>query len=278
MEPAKFEVFVNPGQTVTKYLTITSRISQPTTFKITEEDFVGTDDPDSPLQLLGDERGPYSLKDFIIPEIPEFTLKYGERISLPIYVSVPQNTSPKGFYGAIIVATKPSGSGAAVEQSTRVVSRLGALFLVRVNGEAKESGQLIAFNLLGGSGNVLGSSPSGFEVVFKNDGNVHLVPHGLVRVTNLFGSKIGSVPVDAYFSLPDSTRTRDVTWKNPPFMIGRYSATLDFYKGYKNENEIRTLAFWVLPWKIVAPIFVAIVLIVSLLYYIITRFEFRRKK
>src|SRR3989339_1232976 len=66
VEPGKTEIFINPGETVTKNITITNRIDKTVKFKLTTEDMTGTDDPQSPIQLLGDERGPYSLKDLII--------------------------------------------------------------------------------------------------------------------------------------------------------------------------------------------------------------------
>src|SRR5690349_20994388 len=64
IEPSKFEVFLNPGESVTKTLNITNRIPQTVEFTVTAEDFRGSDNPNQPVVLLGDERGPYSLKNF----------------------------------------------------------------------------------------------------------------------------------------------------------------------------------------------------------------------
>src|SRR5680860_544385 len=103
VEPGKTEIFINPGETITKNIVITNRIGKNVTFELTTEDMVGTDDSLSPIRLLGGEEGPYSLKNFIKPEITEFSLDLGERISIPIEISIPIDAEPRGYYGAIIV-------------------------------------------------------------------------------------------------------------------------------------------------------------------------------
>ena len=118
--------------------------------------------------------------------------------------------------------------------------------------------------------------PEGFEIAFKNSGNVHLVPYGTISIRNLFGTTVKTLPVDAYFVLPDSIRYREVKW-DEGFSIGRYTANLSLNKGYATEYENDKLAFWVLPWKILLIIFIGILLIVAILYYFLTRFELRKK-
>jgi hypothetical protein len=280
VEPGKTEIFVNPGETVTKNITITNRINKTVKFKLTTEDMTGTDDPQSPIQLLGDERGPYSMKDFIIPEISEFSLELGERIVIPVTISAPIDSEPRGYYGALIVSNEPEVMGEEQSKETegkaRLISRIGSLFLLRINGEGKESGSLEDFKIIGPSKKFYENRPSGFEISFKNDGNVHLVPHGMVTINNIFGKEIGKIPVDAYFSLPDSIRFREVMWSEGSG-LGRYTANLSLYPGYGNTNQDSSLAFWIIPWKILVAIFVGLIVLISIIYYIFTRFEIKKK-
>jgi len=280
VEPGKTEIFVNPGETVTKYITITNRIGKNVKFKLTTEDMTGTDNPQSPIRLMGDERGPYSLKDLIIPEINEFSLELGEKIVIPVTISVPIDAEPRGFYGALIVSNEPEILGesqsAETEGKARLVSRIGSLFLLRINGEGKESGTLEDFKIIGPSKVFYEKRPQGFEILFKNDGNVHLVPHGMITIKNLLGKEVGAIPVDAYFSLPDSIRYREVIWDSGTG-LGRYTANLSLYPGYGNDNQVDSISFWIIPWKILLITFLCLVVFVSFVYYILTRFEIKKK-
>lgn len=281
VEPGKTEIFVNPGDSVTKNITITNRIGKTVKFKLTTEDMVGTNDSTSPIKLLGDEVGPYSVKNFIEPEINEFSLDLGEKITIPVKVSIPLDAEPRGYYGALIVSNEPEILGG--EQSTEtegkalLVSRIGSLFLLRINGEGKEAGNLEDFKIIGPKKTFYEKRPNGFEISFKNTGNVHLVPHGKITIKNILGKNVGEIPVDAYFSLPDSIRYREVLWGEGTG-LGRYTANLSLYPGFGNKNQEVSISFWIIPWKILVTTFVGLVIFISLVYYVLTRFELKKKK
>ena len=280
VEPGKTEIFLDPGENLIKNVSVINRVNKTVRFKLTTEDFIGTNDANQPVMLLGDTNGPYSLKDFIIPEITEFSLEFGEKITIPVTVSVPANAEPIGHYGALIISNDPDkleGEAAKeTEGKTRIVSRIGSLFLLRINGEGKEEGKIENFKTIGPKKMFYSARPSGFEIAFKNTGNVHLVPYGTITIKNIFNQVIKTMPVDAYFVLPDSIRYREVNWEKG-FNLGRYTANLSLYKGYNNEFEEVRFAFWIVPWKILVPIFASIVLIITIFYYVLTRFELRKK-
>jgi len=281
VEPGKTEIFLNKGESIVKNITVTNRIDKTMNFKLSTEDLVGTNDQKQPIILMGDEVGPYSLKNLIKPEITEFSLNFGEKIIIPVTVSIPLDAEPRGYYGALIVSNEPElmslSSGSETEGKTRIISRIGSLFLVKINGEGKEEGRLENFKISGPGKSVYESKPESFEIAYKNSGNVHLVPYGKITIKNIMGRKISEVPVDAYFVLPDSIRYREVLWQEGGFLFGRYTASLSLYKGYGNEYEQDKIAFWVLPWKILVPIFIGLILLTSFIYYVLTRFELRKK-
>jgi len=281
VEPGKTEIFANPGETVTKSISITSRIGKTVKFKLTTEDMVGTNDVDSPIKLLGDEKGPYSIRDLIIPEVNEFSLEPGEKIVIPVTVTIPLDAEPQGYYGALIVSNEPeiinNDNVKDTEGQARLISRIGSLFFLRINGEGKEGGNIENFKVIGPAKPFYESRPSGFEISFKNTGNVHLVPHGKIVIKNILGKDVGEINVDAYFSLPDSIRYREVLW-GAGTGLGRYTANLSLFPGYGNENQEASVSFWIIPWKILAATFVGLVILISLIYYILTRFELKKKK
>jgi hypothetical protein len=280
VEPGKTEIFLNPGESVTKYITITNRIDKTVKFKLTTEDMIGTDDPLTPIKLLGDERGPYSLKDLIIPEINDFSLDLGEKITIPVTISVPIDAEPRGYYGALIVSNEPDvlspGQSSETEGQARLISRIGSLFLLRINGEGQEAGALESFKVSGPSKLFYSERPNGFEILFKNTGNVHLVPYGKIIIRNFLGKDVGEIPVDAYFSLPNSIRSREVLWEAGTG-LGRYTAHLSLFPGFGNTNNEADVSFWIIPWKILIITFVGLLIVISLVYYVLTRFELKKK-
>ena len=279
LEPGKVEIFANPGESITKSITVTNRASSRVSFKVEVEDFVGSNDQDKPVVLLGSEKSPYSFKDNVIPEITAFSLESNTNITIPIKINIPADAQPGGFYTSVLVSNEPSvdsgGQSIAVEGKTKIISRVGTLFFIRVNGVAKESGSLDDLRIISPTTD----NPNyKFNILFKNDGNVHLVPYGWITVTDLFGKVIGKVPVDAYFAMPQSIRYREVDW-SAPFLFGRFKASVELNRGYgSNLIDTKTVTFWVIPWKI-AVITLTVLIIIFLAFYLFFRkFKFVAKE
>jgi len=73
--------------------------------------------------------------------------------------------------------------------------------------------------------------PIKFQLIFENNGRIHLAPYGIIEIYNMMGKKIDEVEVDPWFSMPDSLRFREVTW-NRKFLFGRYVAKTSINRGY----------------------------------------------
>ncbi len=278
LEPGKMEVFLNPGESVVKYISITSRIKDKTKFKVATEDFVGSREEKSTVILLGNEKSPYSFRDNLIPSATNFTLGFGDHIVLPVTISVPYNAAPGGYYASVIVSNEPQvREDAAQAPGARLISRVGVLFFIRVNGQAHEEGYVEDFRVKEPH-IIYPSAPDNFEILFNNVGSVHLAPFGIIHITNTLGNAVAELPVDAYFAMPDSLRYRTVEWRDQGFRFGRYKATLELHKGYGDQIETKTVAFWVIPWMIVVPVVVGLFIIVFIIFFFLSMFELRRKK
>lgn len=282
LEPTKNEVLVDPGTSAIRRLAVTNRTERTVTFTIDIEDIVGSDDPSSQVKLLGDERGPYSLRDFLYPAVREFTLRTGERITIPITVAVPEDIEPRGYYGAIIVSAKDQETegtnSVEVGGVTKLVTRVGSLFLVRVNGEVTEESSLEVFKPTGPWTPLYTKHPSAFEIGVKNTGNVHLVHYGAITIKNILGKEVQQLPVNAFFTLPDAMRYREIQWPDS-FAFGRYTAELTLYKGFDDPEtnaHVQKVAFWVIPWNIVIPTILVLVVIVLLVRFFKKNFKIER--
>jgi hypothetical protein len=281
LEPAKQEVFLNPGESVTNTIYITDRVHNDTTFSVSIQDFKGTDDPNAPVAIVNPgDKAPQSGKDFLSVPMQKFTLSFGQRIAIPVTISVPANASPGGYYAAVLVSNEPSvtaSDNSTVLNSTRIISRLGTLFFVRVNGPANPKGQLQDFRVNAPTNKwVYGSGPFSFEILFNNTGNIYLTPYGTVTIKNSLGKTIEVLPVDAYYSLPQSVRYREVFW-NQAALFGRYTATLELHRGYGEAVDTHTLVLWVIPWKFLIIAFVIIFAVVFAIIFFLRKFEIKLK-
>jgi hypothetical protein len=281
LEPGKAEIFLNPGDTVTRTVYVTDRVPGSTTFKIGVEDIKGTTDPEQPVLILDGQTGPYSGKTFIVPAINQVTLTFGQRITIPVTITIPLDAPPGDYDSSVLVSNEPSvmgtgGSDTSASGSLRVISRLGTLIFIRVNGQAKESGNLDDLRIKGPSQLFYDHGPLTFQILFNNDGNVHLVPYGTLTIKNMMGQVVDQLPVDAYFSLPDSIRYREITW-NRTTLLGRYTATVHLERGYGGLSDDKTIAFWVLPWKILGGIFAGIFILLLIVVVFVRTFEISRK-
>lgn len=274
--PGRSEIRLEPGQSFVQEITVTNRISDNREFKLEIEDITGTADAAQPVVLLGEETGPYSVKEIIsIPEM-SFTLDLGERARIPVTVTVPQNAAPGGYYGSILVSTVQSSETTdATTPRSPIIARVGSLFFVTVAGEVLREGEAKSITTLDGK-SVYQSGPIEFAVLYENTGTVHTNPYGEISITNMFGEEVGFVELEPWFVLPKSLRSREVSWDRE-FLFGKYTATARINRGYDDlVDEVET-TFWVLPWNLVAITFAVLFVFIFLIRFISKNFEFKRK-
>ena len=278
--PAKTELFLKRGEKVTKSLSVVNRTDREQIFTVEIEDFTGSRDLKQSVVLLGNDRSPYSLKDYIKPEQNSFKLKSKQRGVIDVVISIPNDAEPGGHYGSVLVSSAPSSQeGDEIDNKTRTISRIGALYFVRVEGKVKEDAKLTDFRMENSKA-FYEKGPFNFELLFENNSSVHLTPNGKVEVKNMIGRKVKELEVSPFFSLPDSLRASVVSWDSS-FAFGRYTATATINRGYRESPDVvdvQTVTFWVLPWKIVVGFGLAIIIVAFILRRLVGSFEIKRKK
>lgn len=276
--PGRAEIEVKPGQTITYEISVSNRISDDRTFNLVVEDMVGSPDGESAVTLLGDAVGPHTVRDFIKLPKNSFNLKLGERARIPVTISIPPDAEPGGYYGSVLVSTirstSEAGNGGTSAQSP-VIARIGTLFFITVPGEVKKDGRFTDF-LLVNNQTWFEKGPIKMNLVFENNGSVHLNPYGEIRVKNFFGEEVGMTELEPWFVLPESVRSRPVDFDRE-LLLGRYVATAYVNRGYDDVVDEKTVVFWVMPWKIVAGTFLIIFAVIFAITAFFRRFELKRK-
>ncbi len=277
--PGKTELWMDKGDKYTKELLISNRSGQKKLFQIKVEDFRGSRGEDQTVQFMGDQKGPFSLKDYVHPEITEIILNHGQRLRLPVQIDVSETAEPGGLYGAVLVsAINIDGDTPDLDQdkaagSTKIVTRLASLFFVRIKGNVLENSYMKDFKT---GKRFYESGPISFAMLYENNGSVHESPYGIVEIKNMLGRKIDEIQVDPWFVMPDSLRTRELKWERS-LLFGKYTAVASVNRGYQNIIDKKSYDFWVVPWKILGVVIVITALLIWLFIWIIGHFEIKKR-
>ncbi len=275
--PGRREVTVEPGKSVTVDISVANRVSDDRVFELAVEDVTGTSDGSQAVELLGDQVGPYTVKDYISFPKNTFTLDLGERARLPVTISIPPDAEPGGYYGAVLVSTIQMNEEGITEATTRspIVARVGTLFFITVPGVVEVSGETKELSI-DKEKMWYQSGPISFNLLYENQGSVHLNPYGEIRIANTFGEEVGFIELEPWFALPKSLRNREITWDRE-VLFGRYKATAFVNRGYDDIIDERSVVFWVLPWKAVGGTFLVVFILVFCFRLFFRTFEFKRK-
>ncbi len=269
---------VNPGQTVTSKILIRDVAKTDLIITGQANDFVAEGETGTPKVILDNNTpDPYSMKDWVAP-IASLTLKPQQIQTMTITLNVPANASPGGHYGVIrFTGTPPSLNGQGVSLSASV----GSLFLVTVSGKITDQLSVTEFsvNKAGKTGHLFQSGPLNFVERINNTGNVHEEPTGLVTITDMFGRKLATLPINQSQNniLPASIRKFNEDLNSSVIgnkhLFGHYTAKLSLTYGASQKTVNASLSFWVIPYKLVAIVIAAIIILFFALRYGIKRYN-----
>lgn len=275
ISPVNLELKLSKGEKNIQNMTIVNRLGRTVKFKIEKEDFAGSDDPEKSTVFFGDESsGVTSAKDWIMPEINEITLNHGDRLTLPVSISVPQTATAGSHYGAIFVSVE-SDSSSDGKDKVKLISRVGLLLLMNIPGDNRESGNISEFST---NKKFYKSGPVGFSTIFQNTGNVYERVKGEVSIRNILGDEVGHISLKEWVVLSNSSRKQTGEWDNK-WLLGRYTAHLTVFYGLggnlKAENET---VFYAFPWHVAILVILIFVVIYYLIRYLGSKFEIKRKE
>jgi len=266
--PPSFELFANPGESVSDKIRVRNDSGIAQTYHVVVEDFKAVGEEGS-IDLVTEDQSNmgYSLAKWVVPEPKTFSLDAHEEKEIPFTINVPKNAEPGGHYASVLVnmggETKVSGGAA-------VTSRVGSLILLRVSGNVQEDARVESFAAAKG---YYEKGPVDFELRVKNNGNNHIRPKGTIVITNIFGQKVTEVELNGLNILPDAIRKMNTEWKFSALLANRYTATLVATYGQQNKPLSASSSFIIFPKPLLA---VAGVIILFLLFLIFGRRKVKR--
>lgn len=127
--PPKFELFGNPGDTITEKIRVRNESNTPQTYTILLEDFTTSGEDGEVMLEEGEDNISFALAKWIEPSSTDLILQPKEESSLNFLINIPRNAEPGGHYASILFQ---SGGDFAVEGGASVAQRVGSLILLRV--------------------------------------------------------------------------------------------------------------------------------------------------
>jgi hypothetical protein len=277
--PVRIEINGDPGTTLTEEMTLINEQDTTITYYSSYANFEAQGDTGSPAFVNPTEGIGTWMKT-----APSITLGPKESKTISLAITIPANTTPGGYFGAIFWGTAPEST---TPGEVAISAKTGMLVLLSVNGEVKEAGGLVDFQTKNKTFwyNTL---PVSFEYRFRNDGGDRVKPVGKITIRNtvyLRADRIDANPVQGNI-LPSSTRKFTVDWIKHPesadaplatsamgaffhkvgyqwrnFAVGLYFANIDIAYGTQGQRATDTVKFFVFPWQLLIVLVLALFII-----------------
>ena len=257
--PPRVEIKLDPGGKTEGVIKIINDSTEPLTFDVIMQDFIVDNTQGVPNILPPDSiDNKYAASTWIGLESQQVTVPPRTRQNLSYYIQVPADAKPGGHYAAVVYSPTVEED---TEQSSgaTITSQIGTLFYVTVNGPITEKADVTLFD--GDRFNEYG--PVDVTTQIRNIGDNHIRPRGYVTISNMFGKQSYTAPLLERNIFPGGQGINYENKFGTKFMLGRYKADLMGSYGINNNLPLAaSFYFWVIPWKIILVIILAVATVV----------------
>lgn len=257
--PPRLEITVNPDGASSQIIKVRNESKEAKTITTEVKDFIVTDNQGTPVIISSEDESSnrWAASSWIQISPSTVQLKPGETKSLTITVMPPANALPGGHY-AMVLHT-PQGVSTFSSTGASIQTQVGTLIYVTVPGDINQDALVQSFT----APKFSEFGPIKFSTTIKNLSDIHIQPVGAITIKNWFGGETAQINLDATNIFPyttrDFTNTLDKKW-----LFGRYQANLQAIYGSNGGLITATIFFWVIPWRLIILIGVAIAIIITL--------------
>jgi hypothetical protein len=264
--PARQELIINPGEKTAVIVKFLNQGTEPVSGLLKVADFIVEDNEGSPTFLEGPTQlSPrFSAASWVELPYDRITIAPKDKVLIQAKITAPADTQPGGRYIAIYF--EPSGiapeatSSAGKEAITPVAIRIAALVSLRVAGPVEENAYVKQLK----APRFLEYGPISVTTEILNKGNYHIKPKGTIALTSIFGKKIDQQLIKEQNIFPDVSRLYE-NELGQKWMFGKYKIELNASYGETGKILTATVFTWIIPWKMMAIIVLAVVIIILLI-------------
>ena len=267
LSPTTIEDKVDPGADKDFVLKIENQGDATATLYPFAQNITGIGPDLHPIYSSAKDAEGYELASWITYQEKELVIKSGQEQVLHFTVHFPKDAHPGSHMAGVFLGDRPKDSQ---QTGSSIGFQIGSIINFQVAGNIVEDTQIREFYT---TKTVYSAADVGFTTKLENRGNILSRPHGLIDITNMFGKKVASIPVNDSGGgiFPSGTREFSSEWKSDDIQLGRYDAVVALAVEGQNGTQTisRVLQFWIMPMNIIGPIVGGLLFLIILVYVII---------
>lgn len=216
---------------------LTNQTGEPLEFSLAITDFGSLDETGGVLFIGKDQRSlnyRYGLSSWLSLQQDRIVIEAGQTKAILFTVTNKDSMAPGGHYGALIIT--PIGLGQDPHKVDVQQELTSLLFVKKAGGERYQ----IGLPDVSATRNLF-SQPGSVTLRFHNGGNVHVIPRGIITITDPRGEQVkqGIVNDGSAIILPQAFRqlTVPLYGLNRAWLPGRY--TLSVAYRYEGETSLQ---------------------------------------
>ena len=247
LEPALQEVVIANDARTTVPIVLENTSSVEQRFNLRVVDFGSLDESGGVAFLgSGDPREYEAAKWMEIP-VTDILVAPQSQTRVDVTIKNDDTFSPGGHYGAVLFENDTPDTGAADTARIAVRQVFSALVYVR-----KVGGEVFSFRLESKEYRTqLWRLPETVSLRFTNEGNVHVIPRGTVRISDPLGRTIKKATINqsSGLVLPNTKRRFDERFVSlaPAWLPGQYSIRVEYRYDGKDSFEVSGEKYWYWP-------------------------------
>jgi len=241
---------------------LTNNTGEPLEFSLSVTDFGSLDETGGVLFIGKDQKSldyRYGLTSWITLQQDRVVVDSKQTKVVPLTIDNKESMAPGGHYGAVMVTPVETGQDPTKVDINQILTSL--LFVKKDGGDVYRLGLQdvsIQHQLL--------STPGSVSLRFQNAGNVHVIPRGLLTVTDPRGREVkqGIINDGSAIILPQTFRQLKVPLLNvgKAWLPGRYHLTIAYrYEGETSLQYYNSSFYYINGWYVILAVFLLAILL-----------------
>jgi hypothetical protein len=267
LEPALQEVVIENEARTTVPIVLENTSSVEQRFNLRVVDFGSLDESGGVAFLgSGDPREYEAAKWLEIP-VNDILVAPQSKTKVDVTIKNEDTFSPGGHYGAVLFENDTPDTSTSDEPRIAIRQVFSALVYVR-----KVGGEVFSFRLEGKDYRKdFWRLPETASLRFANEGNVHVIPRGTVRISDPLGRTIQKATINqsSGLVLPNTKRRFDERFVSltPAWLPGQYSVRIEYRYDGKDSFEVSGEKYWYWPPVTTGILVLLAGLLLTLRYY-----------
>jgi hypothetical protein len=229
---------------------LTNRTAEPQDFKLSTVDFGSLNDSGG-VAFLGtstsDFSKKYGLASWMKLDQSTVDVPSGKSVEVGVTIANSDSLTVGGHYGAILATAQTAPEDGVIRPRVGVFEVLSSLLLLVKDGPAVNRAMEVVSQTTNGS---LMKFPGTVTDKFRNTGNVHVVPRGVVEIRDPLGRLVarGAINEDSGIMLPQMERKYETPLMRlaAVYLPGRYSVNLTYRFDGTTSTKSFTASIWYL--------------------------------